>query len=234
MILGIGALTSIVGAIPALFDRGHTLDDITHSLVVQMGVGASSFLMILVFGLAGIQRRADAGRSPWPAYWGMLTLLFAAGMSAIILPAWSAHRLALDLDARGVPAQAHVVRQFSEGCGKNGCVTKLEYSFSAGKEGRTFRGFASEGNASRYPTSEYEYAVSTKTIPILYDPENPDRSAVYWSDHVHRQAGGGLVSTTVEVLTALLVFMVALLAGMFYPAARAASAARSRNGQAST
>ncbi|WP_375395366.1 hypothetical protein [uncultured Sphingomonas sp.] len=164
-------ITFIVSAVPAFFDQGHTLDDIRHGYAVQTGVALSGFLMMLVFGVMGMQRRADADRSPWLVYWGVLTALFTAGMTAILLPALSAYKLAVDLDARGLPAQAHVVRRFTEGCGKSGCITKLEYAFPAGKESRTYRGFSSEGNANRDPSEEYRYAVSTGTIPILYDPE---------------------------------------------------------------
>ena len=232
MILGVGALTSIVGAIPALFDRGHTVEDIEHSLVVQTGVAASAFLIILVFGLAGMQRRADAGRSPWLVYWAMWAVLFTAGMMAIVLPSLSEHRLAVDLNARGVSVQAHVVRHFSAGCGKNGCVTTVDYSFLAGKGGGSFHGFSNEGNVSRHPNDEYQYALSTGTLPVLYDPENPNRSHVYWGDYIHRQAMGAIVSTPAKVFAIMLLFMIVLLAGMFYPFARATSAIRDNKNKA--
>ena len=222
-ILGIGLLTSIVGAIPAISDRGHTLDDITHSLVLQLGLGVSFFLIILVFGMVSIQRSAEAGRSPWLPYWMMLAILFTAGMLAIMLPSISAHRLAVDLDARGIPAQARVVRHFTEACGKSGCLTKLEYAFHAGPTGQTFRGFVSEGNVSRGSNSEYEYAISTGTIPILYDKDRPDRSEVNWMNEVHQQSTEGIFSTTAKVLTTILIVFVSLLASLLYFGVRSSS-----------
>lgn len=225
-VLGIGALACAVGVIPALFDAGHTLDDITHSLAVQAGLAITFLFLVIVLGSVGLRGRADAGRSPWPVYWGILGTLFAVGMSAIMLPSMSAHQLAVDLDARGVAAQARVVRQFIKGCGRSGCLTELEYAYSVQQYGRTFRNFAGEGQISERPSGEYEYILSQGKIPILYDPKYPGRSEANWNGEIHRRATVG-ISGVVAFLIVLLLACMALVAGLLYPTAEAASRAKS-------
>jgi len=223
--LGIGIMTFGWGSLPALLDHGHRADDMTHGMAMPTAISLTLFLMFLFLGMRRVRLCGDDGKSPWVYFWGTLVSLFVLGMAAILFFCSGSYRLAVDLSAHGIPAQAHLVRQFTEGCSKNGCVTGLEYSFVPKGRAEPVLGFVSVGDV-RQNHDVYDYAMSTGTVPILYDQTNPSRSMVYWRDQIQRQASGIVFVEEAGVFVAILMFGLALLAAMLLPVARGVAAAQ--------
>lgn len=218
-----GLIACATGVMPALFDRGHRVDDVLHGAVVPVALGCCCFLTILILGIVAMRRRVDRDRSPWLACGSTLGVLLAAGMAIVLVPAMRDHRLAADLVARGVRTPARVVHRFTEGCGKTGCRTGIEYSFVVQGRATSVRGVTDEGETSRHASGEYLHAMATGTLPIRYDPVDPDRSMVDWNDSVRRRAAEGVFGTGSWVWFVLLALGLAFAAAVLISSANALS-----------
>lgn len=186
----------------------------------------TAFMLVMCLGVRRIGLCKAEGGSPWPYFWGMLGAFFFLGLLAILFFVGRNYQLAADLRARGVPIQARLVRQFTEGCSKHGCTTGLEYSFVPKGQIEAVRGSANEGDTSRHPNAEFNYATSTGTLPIIYDPVNPGRSLVNWNNRIRRPDPSHSAFKMIEIFTGFLLFAIALLGLLLSPIARAVSASR--------
>jgi len=202
--LGLGLAIFLFSSMPFLFAKDHALHDIFLGEPIIIASIATTLGMLFCFTIRGVRSRLVGGRSPKMFFFLMFGGYYLIGFFLFVGYSLDNHHLAVDLDAHGMMAQARLVRTFIEACGKNGCSTGIEYEFTPRGGNHLTRGTANEGNPNRYPNPEYNYAVSTGTVPILYDPENPSQSMVYWNGNIHRQASWGSVMFSVTLLSGFL------------------------------
>lgn len=153
---------------PMLLHREHVLDVLVHGSAWVDGVSVA--LIVLAFGLAA----RPAFRQP-DAVWPRVAPLVAALLTALAVTApWpiADQRLAADLVAHGVPAQARILRRFDGSCGKVGCSEEIAYSFAVPGNAEPVTGYA-KITWHKFAPTLYPYG----KLIVSYDPADPSRSA---------------------------------------------------------
>jgi len=210
--LGLGVAMLLFCAIPTLLTKGDVVRDVFLGTPIIISSALMSLGFVFTLTMRGIRQRIIRNDSPKPFFFLMFCGYIATVIVIIIGFTYSDHRLAVNLSAHGVPAQARLVRSFTNSCGKTGCTIGIEYEFFPRGSRFATRGISNEGKANGNSNGEYNYIVTTGTVPILYDPTDPSRSMVYWHDNIRRQASWGFMIFDVALLFIILFVSVIPLA----------------------
>lgn len=192
LVLAIGMLVFCGLAVPSLFDRGHVIDDIVHGGALQIALVCSLPLLLAILGIGFTGRHPTSRLNSRIMVYPYSLMVVLSIMLPFIVPIMHDRMTAYALVARGVPMQARFVREFAAECGKSGfCTVNIEYSFTPYHQTHSVAGYARVGRSTRNPDLELNYAISTRTVPILYDPGDPTRSMLFWGNQIARQASWG-------------------------------------------
>lgn len=113
--------------------------------------GAGLPLSLALLGLAIVARDPNSRLNSRIAAYPYTLLVMISMMLPFIVPQIQDHMKAATLVARGIPIQAHLVRQFATECSKTGCTTGLEYSFVPVGRHHAVSGNTRVGSSSRNP-----------------------------------------------------------------------------------
>lgn len=173
---------------PDLLMRGSFVERVTHDHTLPVTAMLAVTLFFIQLGIAYNRRQGvSPGRRETVAA-VMFLLILEAPILMVVLPEFRQYRLARDLVAHGVSTQARLVRTMGTGCGKAACSDELFYSFTPAGTQQPVSGSVEVTHSRGEVDPAYSYAVDTQTVPILYDPQAPGRSMLYWQDRIARRA----------------------------------------------
>jgi hypothetical protein len=85
---------------------------------------------------------------------------------------------------------ADVIRIYTGGCGKRSCSINVEYAFTPTSEtagsSQALHGYARLGTSTRPNDPEVAYARTNHRVPIAYEVDRPQVSALNFNDEVFR------------------------------------------------
>lgn len=178
------------GALPIMLSKDWHWSDLVQG--PPLLVPAAIMLLLLVITI-GLRLKAIRARTHDPARTvdhGCLAIIGAIIVMAeawLIVPVMLDQRLAADLMAHGVAADAQLVRRFTAGCGKAACTDKIIYRFTPRGQSKPIEGRLSL-STSRHDHEEYDYVTATNNVPILYDPRDPHRAMFFWRNQIANRA----------------------------------------------
>ncbi|MDY0959881.1 hypothetical protein SOM26_14395 [Sphingomonas sp. CFBP8993] len=178
------------GALPILFAKNRHWSDLIQGTALLFPAGIMVLLLVLSMGLkltAMYARTHDPART---FNYGCLAIIGAIVVIAeawIIIPTILDQKLAADLVAHGVAANAQLVRSFTAGCGKAACTQKVVYRFTPRGQSQSVEGRLSLSTSHR-DHEQYDYVTATNVVPILYDARDPSRAMFFWRDEIANRA----------------------------------------------
>ncbi len=140
-------------------------------------------------------------------------LMGAFGTLALAFNVVPTYRQVALLQAHGQRAAAHVVRFYTDGCGRSGCSTDVEYQYPVWVAGERLLMHGHAFIAGKSYDPDLRLARSLGIVPIVYDVTNPASSALNYADHVYRRSPWANVEVTVWVFGFIIILITAGLAG---------------------
>lgn len=154
----------------------------------------------------------------------LICLVVAGGMALIFagIVVWqvSEYFKTVRLQKVGERAQAAVVRIYQDGCSRSGCSINVQYRFQFG--GKPYDGFAYLTSDSNLDDPDYQYAEREHVVPIAFDPADPTRSDLNFSDWVFRKDPLKMLATMVGLIGGIMVVVTGGVLGLSVFAARRA------------
>ncbi|WP_433911204.1 hypothetical protein [Sphingomonas yabuuchiae] len=215
----VGAMLFFRTGLPALFDKGHRIDDLIHGDALPLAAGSAFLYLICTLGYWIILRRARTHNPVRTKRIGVAIIAAIVMLLAeayFVIPDIIKYRLASDLTVRGVPAQAELIRNYARGCGKAACTDAVQYRFTPRGGTHPIEGTVDVlSGRARGTHDKIDYVEATGTVPILYDPKTPRRAMFFWKDDVASAAtvGGsfaGIIALNVIALIVIIPFALIL------------------------
>jgi hypothetical protein len=211
----------VVG-IPILADPSSASAVLLHG-----DVGFLCIALLVVLGLiaAGkhMSARVDANNPKssfaftatfFALFFTVLFIVFAVWLGGI-------ERVEAKIQRNGQRVMADVIRIYSGGCGKHSCSIDVEYAFTPVSETDgaplLLHGYSQLGDRSNDP--DVVYARKNQRVPIAYEIDHPQASALNFNDEVFRLDHGQRYRSTVTLLGEIFlgVFLLVLaVAGLTY------------------
>jgi len=91
----------------------------------------------------------------------------------------------VQLEKHGVRTNAEVVRIYTADCSRDSCSLNVEYTYTTPSV-KTLHGFGYLAREENSHDPDYLYAKSHRTIPIVFDANHPETSALNFNDRVFR------------------------------------------------
>ncbi|WP_343528632.1 DUF3592 domain-containing protein [Sphingomonas sp.] len=215
----VGTMLLFRTGLPALFDKGHRIDDLIHGDALPFAAGSAFLYLICTLGYWIILRRArthDPIRTKRIGMAIIAAIVMLLAEAYFVIPDVIKYRLASDLTVRGVPAQAELIRHYARGCGKAACTDAVQYRFTPRGRTHSIEGSVDVLSGRARGTHErIDYVEATGTVPILYDPQAPRRAMFFWKDDVASTAtvGGsfaGIIALNVILMIVIIPFALIL------------------------
>jgi hypothetical protein len=220
----LGAFIGIffIWGIPILTNPGSASAVLLH--------GDAGIVGVLVFAMVGmavlfrhLNARVDANNP------GSRFAFFAKFLAAfcavffIILVVWlgGKERTEVRIQRNGQRAMADVVRIYTGSCGKRSCSIDVEYAFTPVSEtsgaSQPLHGYAQLGTSSYRNDPDVVYARANQHVPIAYEIDHPQVSALNFNDDVFRLDHGERYRSTVALLSKIFlgIFLVGLVLAGF-------------------
>jgi predicted RNA-binding Zn-ribbon protein involved in translation (DUF1610 family)/uncharacterized membrane protein len=113
------------------------------------------------------------------------------------------------IQLNGQRAMANVVRVYTGSCGKHSCSINVEYTFTptSDTEGASepLHGYSQIGTTNRPNDPDVVYARTHQYIPIAYEVDDPQVSALNFNDDVFRLDHGELYRSNVAFLAEIFI-----------------------------
>jgi hypothetical protein len=185
----IGTLFSffLVVGIPILSDPSSASAILLHS---NVGFVALTFIALIAV-VVGMRRMSAGVDSSNPkSTFSLVTLFFGLFFAVLFFTfAISEHneaRTEARIQRNGLRATADVVRIYSGGCGRRSCSIYVEYVFTPSADtnvaSKSIHGYADLGDHPNAP--RVTYARTNKQVPIAYEVDHPEVSALNFNDDV--------------------------------------------------
>jgi hypothetical protein len=187
----IGTLFALffVFGIPILTNPSSASDVIFHS-----DAGFIALLLIALMALAAIMKRVRAKvdsndrKSMFVLYAAFPGLVLAVLFLGLTFLTHNEVHTAIRIQRNGQRTTANVVRIFTGSCGRRSCSINVEYTFTPSTEtnaaSQPIHGYADLGDRSDDP--RVIYARTNKQVPIAYEVDHPEVSALNFDDEVFR------------------------------------------------
>jgi hypothetical protein len=211
------------GVLAILFTVGIPILGNPSSASTVLLHGEAGFLcvsLLVLFGLAAVGRHLSAGvdvNDP-RARFALLAKFFALTFTVIfvVIAIWlrNQEHIEVKIQLNGQRAMADVVRIYTGSCGKRSCSIDVEYAYTPANEvdgaSQPLHGYAQLGTSSRPNDPDIIYARTNRRVPIAYEVDRPEVSALNFNDDVFRLDHGKRYLSTVTLLGKI--FLGALLA----------------------
>jgi hypothetical protein len=207
----------LVWGIPILSNPSSASAVLLHGNVVLVAV-----VGVVLWGIVIVARRwsATVDLNSASSRFAFSVKFFALCCSAFfILPTiWlrTQEHTEAKIQANGQRVMADVVRIYNGGCGKRSCSVDVEYAFTptsdTGDGSQPIHGYAELGTSDRPNDSDIVYARTNQQVPIAYEVDHPQVSALNFNDDVFRLDHGQSYRKTVGLLGAIFlgVFLIAV------------------------
>jgi hypothetical protein len=152
-------------------------------------------LVLIVCGIVLVARylRANVDANNPSSRFAFYSKLLALSCAAFfVLPTlWlrNQEHTELRIQANGQRVMADVVRIYRGSCGKHSCSINVEYAFTPTSEPEgspPVHGYARLGTTSNPNNTELVYARTTQHVPIAYEVDRPQVSALNFNDDIFR------------------------------------------------
>lgn len=181
-------LFPVIG-IPILTDPSSASDIIFHG-----DAGFIALLSIALITTALVVKRMNARiapddrKSPFAFYATFFGLIFAVLFFGFTILVNNENHIETKIQRNGLRANADVVRIYTGSCGKRSCSINVEYAFTPSDEtgvaSKPIHGYADLGDHPDDP--RVIYARTNKQVPIAYEVDHPEVSALNFNNDVFR------------------------------------------------
>jgi hypothetical protein len=192
------------------------------AILLHGSAGLVCVFLLVAWGIVVLARRSSKHvdlNSPSSRFAFSAKFLALACSVFFIVPAiWlrAQEHTETKIQANGQRAMADVVRIYNGGCGKHSCSIDVEYAFtptSGMSEGsQPIHGYGQLGTSDRPNDPNLVYANTNQHVPIAYEVDDPQVSALNFNDDVFRLDHGQRYRKTVGLLGA--VFLGVFLVGL--------------------
>lgn len=210
MLIGAMSLFLLFG-IPVLTDPSAASDIIFHGSFGSVALIGIGILAAMVVG-----KRISAGTDPndRPSQFAFGAILFGLMLLAMFFGLTISSRNESRVDTKiqldGARATADVVRVYNTGCGRSGsCDIRVEYAFTPSSGTNPIHGYAWIGARNSEPN--VTYARAQKKVPIAYEVDHPEVSALNFNDDVFRIDHGARAHNAKSMLGKLFLGLYALV-----------------------
>jgi hypothetical protein len=128
----------------------------------------------------------------------------------------------LELQKSGRATEASVIRIYTSSCGKSGCSLNVEYSFTPlsaqGVAQIVYRGYEYIGSSRQPNDPNLIYARTNRTVPIVYDVDNPETSKLNFGNRVFAKDPVAEMLTFVGIFGGILGLGALIFLGCMTPA----------------
>ncbi|GGA10372.1 DUF3592 domain-containing protein [Dyella caseinilytica] len=212
----IGTLFSLflIFGIPMLADPSSASAILLHSNVEFVAL-----IFIALMALAGVMRRMSAGvnsddrKSVFAYSATFFGLIFAVFFFGFAISMHNEARTEAKIQRNGLRTMADVIRIYNGGCGRRSCSFFVEYAFTPSAEtngaSKPIHGYADLGDRSNDP--RITYARTNKQVPIAYEVDHPEVSALNFNDDVFRLDHGERSRDQMALLGGLFVGILVLV-----------------------
>ncbi len=186
--LGLGSAALCTSVVRALFQRKNVGSDLLNGGAIPISIGiAIIFLLIGLLGRSSFRQDSDQNPTRDPS-WRILGVLIAVPIAFGGFYIGRDYLRAADLLKNGVPAPAQFVRILGKDCRKSTCSVKIEYIFTPQGRSQPIDGIIEIPYSDHNGASEqYNYVITTRTVPIMYDRNDPSRAMLFWKDEIQRR-----------------------------------------------
>jgi predicted RNA-binding Zn-ribbon protein involved in translation (DUF1610 family) len=190
--------------------------------------GEMGFLCLFLLALGGVLfviRRMNAGvdlNDPMSkfAFLAKSLALFCAAFF-IVMTVWlrGQERTEVNIQRNGQRVTADVVRIYRGSCGKRSCSIDVEYAFRLASDtdgtSQPIHGYARLGSSNRPNDPDILYARTNQHLPIAYEVDNPQVSALNFNDDIFRVDHGARYRSTVATMAGvcLAIFLIGIFIG---------------------
>jgi predicted RNA-binding Zn-ribbon protein involved in translation (DUF1610 family) len=179
----------LVFGIPVLANPSSASDIIFHS-----NAGFTALLLAaLVAAAVAIKRMRARGyfnnrKSTFVLYAAFPGFIFAVLFLGLTVLTHNEVQTDTGIQRNGLRTMADIVRIYNGGCGRRSCSINVEYAFRPSTEtnaaSESIHGYADLGDRPDDP--RVIYARTNKQVPIAYEVDHPDVSALNFDDDVFR------------------------------------------------
>jgi hypothetical protein len=207
-----GWVFGIVLAIFLVWDISILTDPSSASAVLLQGDAAlAMFVFLALMAVAVVMRHLVAGidmndpKSKFSLSAKLMALICAVFFIAFAIPLNSEERAAIRIQNNGQRAMGDVVRIYTGACGKHSdCLINVEYAFTPTADtsgtSKPIHGYGHLGSSSRPQDPNFVYARTNKQVPIAYQVDHPEVSALNFNDDVFRADHVRAYRSTVTLL----------------------------------
>lgn len=189
-ILGVIFAAIFIWGIPILSNPSSASAILLHGTL-----GLVCIVCIALWGIVIVARRLGANVDPNSpsSRFAFLAKFFALFCSVffILSAIWlrSQEHAEIKIQTNGQRVMADVVRIYTGSCGKHSCSINVEYTFTptSGTGGsQLIHGYADLGTSNRPNDPNLVYARTNQRVPIAYEVDHPQVSALNFNDDVFR------------------------------------------------
>jgi hypothetical protein len=213
----IGAL--FVWGIPILSNPSAASAILFHGHVVQIGIA-----MLAVWATAVVARRWSANvdtSNPMSrfVFFVKFSALFCGGLFLLVV-IWlrSQEHTEIKIQLHGQRAMADVVRIYTGSCGRRSCSVNVEYVFTptskTGEPSQPTHGYAQLSTNNRSNDPDVVYARTQHHVPIAYEVDHPQWSALNFNDDIFRLDHGQKYRSALGLFAKIFLGVFLLLVGV--------------------
>jgi len=179
----------LVFGIPILTNPSSASDIVFHS-----DAGFIALILIVLVAVAAVIKRVHAKidlndrKSVFVLYAAFPGLIFAVLFLGLTISTHNEVHTAIRIQRNGQRTTANVVRIYTGSCGRRSCSINVEYTFTPSTEtsvtSKPIHGYADLGDRSDAP--HVIYARTNKQVPIAYEVDHPEVSALNFDDDIFR------------------------------------------------
>jgi hypothetical protein len=195
------------------------------AILLHGDVGFIGAAVLAVWGIIVVARRLSANvdmNSPSSrfAFFGKFLALFCTVFFALLIMwARNEEHTEVKIQANGQRVMADVVRIYTGSCGKRSCSINVEYAFTPSSEtgagSQAIHGYAQLGTSDRSNAPNLVYARTNQHVPVAYEVDHPQVSALNFNDDVFRIDHSRRYLSTVRLFGEIFlgIFVIGLLVG---------------------
>ncbi|GLQ47809.1 hypothetical protein GCM10007862_28600 [Dyella lipolytica] len=195
------------------------------AILLHGDVGFVCIALLAIMGVVVVTRRLSAKvdlNDPMSkfAFFAKFLALFCT-VFFVLMAIWlrNQERTEVKIQLNGQRAMADVVRIYTGSCGKRSCSINVEYAFTPTSEtsgvSQPIHGYAQLGTSNRPNDPDVVYAKTNQHVPIAYEVDHPQVSALNFNDDVFRIDHGEQYRRTLALFGEIFlgIFLIGLAAG---------------------